>query len=106
MTVALAASGWSSCVVLEPAHAEKQHAREPGDLLCVLVEGSRPVREGHKPNGGRARGRSSWATTNTMRYLVTPLSCVYSGVAFAGSGEVFWYVEANVRRFDGSVSPP
>ena len=26
-----------SCVVLEPAHAEKQHAREPGDLLHVLV---------------------------------------------------------------------
>src|SRR5215813_1423802 len=44
-----------SCVVLEPAHAEKQHAREPGDLLCVLVKGSRPVREGHKPNGGRER---------------------------------------------------
>src|SRR5215831_10387839 len=44
-----------SCVVLEPAHAEKQHAREPGDLLYVLVQGSRPVREGHKPNGGRER---------------------------------------------------
>src|ERR1700719_524920 len=26
-----------SCVVLEPAHAEKHHAREPGDLLHVLV---------------------------------------------------------------------
>src|SRR6185503_5490333 len=36
-------------------HAEKQHAREPGDLLYVLVEGSRPVRKGHKPNGGRER---------------------------------------------------
>jgi hypothetical protein len=44
-----------SCVVLEPAHAEKQHAREPGDLLHVLVNRSRPVREGHKPSGGRAR---------------------------------------------------
>src|SRR6202140_5754952 len=44
-----------SCVVLEPAHAEKQHAREPGDLLHVLVSRSRPVREGHKPNGGRER---------------------------------------------------
>ena len=44
-----------SCVVEEPAHAEKQHAREPGDLLDVLVERSRPVREGDKPNGGRAR---------------------------------------------------
>src|SRR5215467_12842159 len=44
-----------SCVVVEPAHAEKQHAREPGDLLYVLVERSRPVREGHKPNGGRER---------------------------------------------------
>src|SRR5262245_38563331 len=44
-----------SCVVEEPAHAEKQHAREPGDLLHVLVERSRPVREGHKPNGGHER---------------------------------------------------
>src|SRR6266849_5553755 len=44
-----------SCVVLEPAHAEKQHAREPGDLLYVLVRGSKPVREGHKPNGGHER---------------------------------------------------
>src|SRR5262245_61244924 len=44
-----------SCVVEEPAHAEKQHAREPGDLLDVLVERSRPVREGHKPNGGHER---------------------------------------------------
>ena len=34
-----------SCVVEEPALAEKQHAREPGDLLDVLVESSRPVRE-------------------------------------------------------------
>src|SRR6266850_3793238 len=44
-----------SCVVLEPAHAEKQHAREPGDLLHVLVSRSRPVREGHKPHGGHER---------------------------------------------------
>src|SRR6516164_759697 len=44
-----------SCVVVEPAHAEKQHAREPGDLLYVLVEGSRPVREGHKPQCGCER---------------------------------------------------
>jgi len=44
-----------SCVVLEPAHAEKQHAREPGDLLHVLVGRSRPVREGHKPSGGHER---------------------------------------------------
>jgi hypothetical protein len=39
----------------EPAHAEKQHAREPGDLLHVLVNRSRPVREGHEPNGGHER---------------------------------------------------
>src|ERR1700758_5373324 len=44
-----------SCAVLEPAHAEKQHAREPGDLLHVLLERTRPVRKGHKPNGGHAR---------------------------------------------------
>ena len=36
-------------------HAEKQHAREPGDLQHALVARSRPVREGHKPNGGHAR---------------------------------------------------
>ena len=35
---ALTRAAGRSCVVLEPAHAEKQHAREPGDLLCVLVE--------------------------------------------------------------------
>jgi hypothetical protein len=44
-----------SCVVLEPAHAEKQHAREPGDLLHVLANRPRPVREGHEPNGGHER---------------------------------------------------
>ena len=44
-----------SCVVLEPAHAEKQHAREPGDLLGVLGDKPRPVREGHKPKCGRER---------------------------------------------------
>src|SRR6516162_11286595 len=48
-----------SCVVVEPAHAEKQHAREPGDLLYVLVEGSRPVREGHKPQCGCERSEKS-----------------------------------------------
>ena len=36
-------------------HAEKQHAREPGDLLNVLATTARPVREGHKPNGGHER---------------------------------------------------
>src|ERR1700687_5393419 len=44
-----------SCVVLEPAHAEKQHAREPGDLLYVLPVAARPVRKGHKPKCGRER---------------------------------------------------
>ena len=45
-----------SCVVLEPAHAEKQHAREPGDLWSASArEGTRPAREGPKPQGGRAR---------------------------------------------------
>ena len=33
---ALTRAAVRSCVVLEPAHAEKQHAREPGDLLDVL----------------------------------------------------------------------
>jgi len=55
-----------SCVVLEPAHAGKQHAREPGDLLYVLVEGSRPVREGHKPNGGCERAGEVGLRRNTV----------------------------------------
>src|SRR6266403_3534300 len=38
-------------------HAEKQHAREPGDLSYVLFERTRPVRKGHKPNSGHARTR-------------------------------------------------
>ena len=49
---------WSdrSCVVVEPAHAEKQHAREPGDLQSASIPSrSRPVRAGAKPNGGHAR---------------------------------------------------
>src|SRR5260370_41413899 len=29
--------------------------REPGDLQHALVNGSRPVREGHEPHGGHAR---------------------------------------------------
>src|SRR6202162_3636150 len=45
-----------SCVVLEPAHAEKQHAREPGDLWSASTrKGTRPVCEGPKPHGGHAR---------------------------------------------------
>jgi hypothetical protein len=43
--------------------------------------------------------------TNTMRCLVTRLSCMHSGVVFADSGEVLWYVAANARGFDGSDSP-
>src|ERR1700674_4575250 len=50
---ALARAVARSCVVLEPAHAEKQHAREPGDLLDVLARTARPVRDGHKPKCGR-----------------------------------------------------
>jgi len=44
-----------SCAVYKPTHAGKQNAREPGDLLHVLVRRSRPVREGHKPKGGHDR---------------------------------------------------
>jgi hypothetical protein len=49
------ASGCSVLRSLRTWHAEKQHAREPGDLLHALVARSRPVREGHKPNGGHER---------------------------------------------------
>ena len=43
------AGGWSR-VVVDPRHAEKLHAREPGDLFGVPRWG--PVREGdsHKPD--------------------------------------------------------
>jgi hypothetical protein len=44
-----------SWVVGEPAPAEKQQAGEPGDLLDVLASRARPVRKGHKPNGGGER---------------------------------------------------
>jgi hypothetical protein len=44
------------CVVKEPPHAEKQHAREPGDLQAASVpSGPRPGREGETPHGGHAR---------------------------------------------------
>jgi hypothetical protein len=48
-------TGWP-CVVLEPWHAEKQHAREPGDLgSASLASGARPIREGENPQCGYAR---------------------------------------------------
>src|SRR5215471_3037604 len=44
-----------SCVVEEPAHAEKQHAREPGDLWSASKETrSRTARKGPKPQCGHA----------------------------------------------------
>src|SRR5271170_7093862 len=46
-------------------HAEKQHAREPGDLQHALESMRRPVREGHKPNGGRARAGEVGLRRNT-----------------------------------------
>src|ERR1700683_4026835 len=47
-----------SWVVLEPAHAEKQQAREPGDLWSASArKGARPVCEGAKPQGRHARSR-------------------------------------------------
>src|SRR5260370_35832889 len=44
-----------SCVVLEPAHSEKQHAREPGYLPHALVSTARAAREAHTPNCGHQR---------------------------------------------------
>src|SRR6266567_5173114 len=58
MAATLFASGCSVLRSLRTrAHAEKQHAREPGDLSYVLFERTRPVRKGHKPNSGHARTR-------------------------------------------------
>jgi len=54
--IAISRASRRSCVVLEPAHAEKQHAREPGDLWSASArKGTRPVCEGPKPQGRRAR---------------------------------------------------
>src|SRR5580693_3952954 len=64
-TTTLTASGYSVLRSLRTWHAEKQHAREPGDLLHVLVKRSRPVREGHKPSGGRARAGEVGLCRNT-----------------------------------------
>ncbi len=45
-----------SCVVEDPAHAEKQHAREPGDLRSASVDtcrvDPRPARKGSGRNAG------------------------------------------------------
>ncbi len=43
------------CVVIDPAHAEKLHAREPGDLRTACPHG-RPAREGCEPHVWRVRG--------------------------------------------------
>src|ERR1035437_6668170 len=43
-----------SCVVVDPEHAEKLHAREPGDLRCARCS-NWPIRKGRWPNAGHAR---------------------------------------------------
>jgi hypothetical protein len=64
-------------------------------------------RRKHHRSARSANGfeRLSRVITNTTRCLVTRLSCIHSGTVFADSGEIFWYVAANARRSDGSVSP-
>jgi hypothetical protein len=42
-------------IIRSPSSAFTLLDREPGDLQYALVAGSRPVREGHKPNGGHER---------------------------------------------------
>ena len=50
---ALARACGQSCVVIDPRHAQKHHAREPGDLQGVSAPtGSRPVREGDSRTAG------------------------------------------------------
>src|SRR5580700_6740451 len=43
-----------SRAVVDPAHAEKLHAREPGDLCCARCS-DWPIRKGLQPNTGYAR---------------------------------------------------
>jgi hypothetical protein len=64
-TAALFASGMSVLRSLRTRHADKQHAREPGDLQHALVRRPRPVREGHKPHGGRARAGEAGVCRST-----------------------------------------
>src|ERR1700675_2339119 len=53
-TAAISRVAAGSRVVLDPAHAEKLHAREPGDLRGAR-SGNWPVREGHMPRTGYVR---------------------------------------------------
>src|SRR5258708_7754256 len=39
-----------SCVVLEPAHAEKQHARQQGYLPPALLSRASPARDARNPS--------------------------------------------------------
>ena len=57
------AGGWS-CVVVDPRHAEKLQAREPGDLFGVPIP-SGPVREGRGPHAGRVRRRGVGSRRST-----------------------------------------
>src|SRR5208282_4241277 len=50
-------------VVVDPRHAEKLHAREPGDLFGVPRWG--PVREGPEPHAGRVRRRGVGSRRST-----------------------------------------
>src|SRR5712664_653049 len=52
--IAISRAGSRSCVVEEPAHAEKQHAREPGDLWSASP-----------PQGNEAGPRRPKATRRT-----------------------------------------
>jgi len=56
------AGGWSR-IVVDPRHAEKLHAREPGDLFGVPSGG--PVREGRAPHAGHARRRGVGSRRST-----------------------------------------
>src|SRR5208282_4485069 len=68
-------------------HAEKQHAREPGDLQHALVPRSRPVREGHKPNGGHARAGEVGLSRNTCEPTEQGREIFRGGWGGKGTGE-------------------
>src|SRR5882762_6122474 len=58
-----------------------------------------------RPRSVHGFGRLCWATTNTMPFRATRLSCAFSVVAFVDCGEASSSVAVNARECAGSVSP-
>ena len=72
---------------------------KPSRLSFDAVSMIAPVRS--------AYGSGGWfpATTNTMLFPATSISCASSGIASIGSGETFWFAAANPRGRSGRSLP-